>query len=364
MRGFQVEHNKGIRPLVSIYFCEEYIGEYVALDRRDFGIDALRSFAVLLIVLVHTLVPGFYSYGPHFNVDVFCGSPARAGVPLFFMISGALLLNREHEIRAILRRVRKITVPLMIWSLIYLAADRSRGVVHQNWLLTIARASVAPHLWFLYSMIAAYLVLPMLAGFHQVVTRTNRILVLTSWFVFASVVPAIAGWTQPFLAIDATFFPLYAGYILLGATLYGVKPSKRVALFSFALIMAGWLLTFWLTLRHSDLGHKPSELLYWYWSPNVVISAIGFFLLFRCIPAPPLRSPVAKATRFFSTTSFGVYLSHWLLVGWANRNYGAFLTDHASWAPVALAFETVIACSLLTAVIQRIPYVRTICPAS
>ena len=76
---------------------------------RKAGLDICRVFAIAVVVLVHTVMLfwDFDPASPVWAVWNFLSLAVRFGVPLFFMLSGALLLGRERlDFRRHLRRGR------------------------------------------------------------------------------------------------------------------------------------------------------------------------------------------------------------------------------------------------------------------
>jgi surface polysaccharide O-acyltransferase-like enzyme len=329
--------------------------------KRDITLDALRAFALFLIILVHATGPGFYLFAtPQWRINVAYASIARAGVPLFFMVSGAVLLSRTHDVASILRRIWKIAVPLIVWSLIYLYIDHYRGIEHANWARFILSTSAAPHLWFLYAMIGAYLALPAMAAFHQAVSMQNRVLFLSAWFVLTSVVPLSSFWLGQWLLIDGTFFPMYGGYFLLGASLCMLKPSLLLKWIGLAAACAGALATYVLTVRYSIKAGSGIQQFFGYWQPSVAISAAGIFIFFRCIKQP--TRAVVRGVQFIATTSFGVYLMHWAVLLFVQLRYGSVIVNHSIWAPLTLAVVVIVVCSPIVWIAHRIPYLRAVMP--
>ena len=95
-------------------------------QNRQFYIDMIRAYATFLVVFSHVFAPLVWAYNttsePVWLVMNVCDALIRPCVPLFVMISGALLLNpsREESISLFLKkRLTKILVPLILWSLIY-----------------------------------------------------------------------------------------------------------------------------------------------------------------------------------------------------------------------------------------------------
>ena len=71
---------------------------------RRLHIDALRVLAMMLVLYNHTGERGFTRYetaqGPAQGAFLALAVLDTIAVPLFFMISGALLLGREEPLRA------------------------------------------------------------------------------------------------------------------------------------------------------------------------------------------------------------------------------------------------------------------------
>jgi surface polysaccharide O-acyltransferase-like enzyme len=104
------------------------------------------------------------------------GGIARVCVPLFFMLSGYLLLPRSETLREFYsRRMLKILIPLVVWSLIYLSYYCiSLGHICTSSVIAdlLLVKGAYYHLWFLYPLISIYFVLPLLRLMIQ--PRTDK----------------------------------------------------------------------------------------------------------------------------------------------------------------------------------------------
>src|SRR5262249_34120842 len=133
-------------------------------------IDLIRTVAIFLVVLVHVSGQLTTAWGKVPNdqwiIANLYGGIARVSVPLFFMISGYLLLPRSESLRAFYtKRMTRILIPFVVWSLIYLgwycgnhAKACTPSFVADLWMVQ----GTYYHLWFLYSLISIYLILPLL----------------------------------------------------------------------------------------------------------------------------------------------------------------------------------------------------------
>lgn len=295
-------------------------------------------------------------------------SAARVAVPLFFMISGALLLPRTHTIPTIGRRIWRIALPLLAWSVLYLLWFRHSGEHHRAWLNLVANGPVAGHLWYLYALAGVYVFLPVLAAFHQALPLREQVFCLVFWFVAASLVPLEISLTgQRVLGVDWAALPLYPGYMALGAMLYQrlpPVPQRTTILLAwtswFVLTVMIALATWW---RSHILAHAD-ETFYVYSSPLVVLASIPAFIALRALCSADTKpgSPSHIAVKFFANVSFGVYLTHvWVL--FVLGIYGIHYRFINPWIaiPLLVLFAAGISV-LLVRLLQAMPVIRAIVP--
>ena len=85
---------------------------------RESWLDAVRFFACLCVILVHVPIPN----GSDGQYIIPITNYISVGGPiLFFMISGALIFNKQQPaIPFIRKRLNRIVFPLIFWSLFFL----------------------------------------------------------------------------------------------------------------------------------------------------------------------------------------------------------------------------------------------------
>lgn len=89
---------------------------------RNTYIDALKGYAILLVVIGHALqraeVFGVISWGP---LSPYLPYSGYVTMPLFFAVSGYLSFGRVHEPvgKWLLGKARMLLVPLVVWTVIY-----------------------------------------------------------------------------------------------------------------------------------------------------------------------------------------------------------------------------------------------------
>ncbi len=189
-------------------------------------LDALRCLAIFLVVLLHNDAPVVVNtacYGrPSWYLCMFLDGAVRLGVPLFFMISGCLLLNGTGaaEPAAFYRKkLPRLLVPLAVWNVIYHWTNAWQFHTDTGLLALLQKAfnrGTGYHMWYIYVLLGLYLLCPFLkrmvdgctpsqlAALVGIILLPTAVLPLVSQMVSWSVVP-----------LD-TLMPGQAAYFLLG----------------------------------------------------------------------------------------------------------------------------------------------------
>ncbi|MBP3196888.1 MAG: acyltransferase, partial [Butyrivibrio sp.] len=133
-------------------------------------IDMLRIIACFLVVLNHT--PGYVASFAHEKgemslvviIHLFVAMVVKIGVPVFFMISGSLLLDKEHQIERVLEKALKFFWILLVFSAVAKIANTG-SLYLPGFIRTFASAEVdgAGPYWYLYAYIGLLLILPFLS---------------------------------------------------------------------------------------------------------------------------------------------------------------------------------------------------------
>lgn len=284
-----------------------------AAQTRNLWIDGVRVFAVLSVVLLHTAAPHVKRFDtPGWAVANFYDGLMQSCVPLFLMISGYLLLERDESLREVLvKRVLRIAIPLAFWSLVFLFW-RSAYLENLNFsfysLYSLALSPVYYHLWYLYALTGLYLLLPLLRLLFRNAGRTHMALYVSMWVIANSLIPLFEKMTGIHSRIDLGTTTGLAGYLFIGALLGRMTmDARRIARGALAFV-SGAAITVLGTAWLSERAGAFDGTLYSNFSPGVILMSAGTFLLLRhfFLKAPP----AGAAMRSLAAASFGVYLIH------------------------------------------------------
>ncbi|MDD3369013.1 MAG: acyltransferase family protein [Lachnospiraceae bacterium] len=345
------------------------------MKQRNHYLDVLRVLACFLIVGVH--VSAFNIDDQQLGSFNFLITNAYdclsiIGVPLFVMISGALLLNPDYEIslsKLLGNKCLRLLTAYFGWLLFYNIINCYQegygyswmSVKHNVFLETLLGRGIY-HLWFLPMLAGLYLILPFLKSFAKDKKLCEYFLIL--YTVIVIVLPTLLKFNFRFKTIVSSLYERipfvmitgYVGYFVLGHYLhYFVKKLSGKQIISISLIgliafNIGHLICFQDSIRQGEL----STILNDPYALNDYLSAIAIFLLVKQFGD---SRPHPKAA-WFARYTFGVYLAHpffLMVTGWFGLNT-LFLPALFS-IPICVVL-VVVASFCLTWLLSKIPFVN------
>lgn len=343
-----------------------------------YWIDLLRAFATYLVVLLHSSAPVLTEYNKLGHSTWWAGnfydSLTRACVPLFFLISGTLLLDRQEPlVHFFKKRFTKVVIPLIAWSLFYLFFNiyfLEKYEFSLGKLISILYEPVYYHLWFFYTLIGLYFCVPILRIIVDKDKQTLTCYFISLWLLFFVIVRFLERLIAINVQLEATIASGFIGYLLIGHLLRTKEIGKStfllsslLFLFSSAITMVG---TYWITVTSDG---KFNNLFYAYLSPNVVASAVALFIVFKYLGINSNllnhRFP-RKAVSVVCSASVGIYCVHPLLLVCIHRSQIGKLFNYSltnSWFSLpALSIVVFFLSLLLISIIRKIPVLKLLSP--
>lgn len=172
-------------------------------DKTIVYLEILRIIAIVGVFFNHTAYDGMHHYMLTDNrinywLGIFLASVAQCCIPVFFMITGALLLRREESIGYVYKhRVLKMVVVTALAVLLqYYWNYRSNpaiGFDAKTYFRLLYEKGASTPQWFLYAYISLLLVLPFLQ-------RLMKALPDAKWFLYLFAVYVIINDCFPILA--------------------------------------------------------------------------------------------------------------------------------------------------------------------
>lgn len=320
-----------------------------------------------MVLLIHTGAQVFHGCpldSSDFLPLLTLSTAVRGSVPIFFMLSGALFLDRQELcLRDYLKKhVLYLAAIFFIWSAIYAlgsrAASGSFGSVY-NFVYELIAGHY--HMWFLSAMVLCYLFLPPLScALHG-----QRLDIRYLLFLFFGVsmlcanlnltpdtAPILYRFTQN-LSLD--YLP-YLGYAVWGYWLSRREFSARTLYLAPLVFLLCTALTTGANLWYSGYKGEADGWLFSYFSIPSFIQASAVFCFFLALRGREFRHK--RFIRQLSDCTMGVYLIHPLFINVFEAL--GFKADRSSSALYLLFFTAVLAivCFSVTAVSKKIPPAR------
>jgi len=336
--------------------------------RLPYG-DGMRLAAVVAVIGVHASGIAVVRY-KHLDawrwwsanaIDSLC----RWAVPVFIMLSGALLLDparREPTGAFYRKRVTRVGIPLLAWASFYFywtsafygePVDRA-FVVH-----ALLDGLTYNHLYFLFLILGLSAVTPALRTYVRRVSRSWQ------WLVAALALAAASlGIPQNAIPMNAaTRFAPFLGYFLAGFLLRDVPLTTSLGAAAFVVLVGSTTIVAVGTgQRFAAWGPDDARSLALYdtLGAPVVAQAVAMFLLLRACFTPRAGGRASDLARRMAPLAFGIYLVHRAVHDVIASAAGSVLPEAALPTIAVHIAATFVISAAVVAVIRRVPYVRLI----
>jgi surface polysaccharide O-acyltransferase-like enzyme len=337
----------------------------------------------VLVILLHasiepipaTVIPGSSNVLTQWwSVNIY-DSLARPCVPLFVMLSGALLLQPskvDEPLKVFFKkRVSRIALPFLFWMGAYFAWDilvEHQAVTGQFvWEGLIGGPYI--HFWFFYMLIGLYLITPLVRIFVAHADQRLMKYFFALWLIGVSVVPILNLLITHDLNSNVFLITGYIGYFLLGLYLLNVNVNRKLLyVATFSGIVWTALGTYWIT---AAIGGNKQFFFYDYFSFGVVLSSVALFLLLCQSNYGKIKNRFPKLDRlihYISINTLAIYLFHFMILETLENGYLGFRISLSTINPIIeiplLAGVTLVICLLILYPLSKIPYLNKLIGSS
>ena len=351
-------------------------------SKRIFYFDALRAFAILCVVLLHVTghLGEMMSYDIHtiYSLsgfyETFANNFFRIGVDLFLMLSGALLLGRDWDIKGFLsKRIPRIVKPFVFWSAVFtvllvaasyfipsVAFVKSFGIMDilkVFWNTLMCKAPGSAVYWFFWMMLGVYLAMPI---FNKWLLHSD--LVEAEYFLTFWLITCLFDFTlDAQFPIDLSYFTSPIGLSVAG---YYLRHTERKILNNpyFALSMV--IITVIATVIALTYLSSASEMYIFHrYSFPLAILVMSVFLLFKNFNKFNINldfnEKVTKTVKgiifAIAKYSYGIYLIQGLFL----CIYVKIIPYTGFYSNFIIVFLLIVLSSMITMyILDKVPYVN------
>ena len=349
------------------------------MKKREVWLDVLRSIAAFLVIVNHTNSDVFQSVTPANGtwwLSIAWYALCKIAVPLFVMISGAVLLGREDSYRKCLGRFGRIVAALLVFSYAYFVHDAwvhyglwPRIIRLDVFLSRVWTMEIADSFWYLYFYAGLMLALPLLQRLSCAMNDRD------AWYLIGLSLVLGAGWPMlahfvPVMAlpkyVDVPLFSTMIGLFFAGWQLRKCEKPLNTMPWLMGLITSVLLSV---VLLHMQFGQMNGMGKYWAFMDDrmqssllVVTGSISAFLLIRRL----FDRPMGERTRWIwmelGSCSFGIYLLQQWVIEQTEFRLFLPLCNTLTAFPAVVVWELAVFVLCLTAsmILRRIPVIKKI----
>lgn len=318
----------------------------VEKKKREVWLDIARVIAILSISMNHAYNRSFFSYFidteytfEQFSIlfsilkAIICVF-SRLGVPLFVMITGALLLKRDYSKKENLLHFLKhnyltLVIATEVWMQIYLwvyifipdiqnnsfvLLDAITTIVKTVFFINLPVVFLSGSLWYMYMILSVYLLIPMISIFIHTVDKSYIRLIFAAVFLIAFLMPTLQVVIPVIFKEHTIRLPfeecdlmskycvyLLAGYYISDGILSKLK-SKHLFLLTFLFYVLDCIFQF-IYFFMNNMNRSMD-----YTNVGIFIVSVLFFEFIRRISVT--KKITINVFEVLSRESFGIYFVH------------------------------------------------------
>lgn len=289
--------------------------------KKRISLEIIRIIAICMVIFNHTGENGFEMfrtvYGtPLWYIVILLDIVSKAGVPLFFMISGVLLLDKEETLKELfIKRILRYVAIILLFSFIYYV----RLYIHHpeygfsiKYFFTYIYSTpfIIPY-WFLYSYLSFLVILPVLRAVVKSL-KENEYLWILGFSVFLWISPV---WEKNFnlepININNGLNASFVIFPILGYGIANVISAKYYNFMSrtilFVVFILNWLCSVYMNIvEFQETGELcGSNLDRFAWIPTIVI----FYFVVYCFEKKKIKM-TERMERVISIAGGGVLCTY------------------------------------------------------
>ena len=338
--------------------------------KRILFLDILNIIAIISVIALHMngIVHVYYegrSWATSLIVECLC----YFAVPIFFMISGANLLNYREKYDTntfFKKRFLKVIIPSIFWITIMIIWKLSLNQLEIKDIADLFNVIFTNKeegtYYFIWEILGVYLTLPIISKIIE--DKSNNKLLwyfVIVFLIFNSLLPYLFSiinvtYNQAFsLRIGGYFIFVVLGYLLLNTD---IKKKYRIILYILGIlcVVFRYTMTFFLSRKYGMLDKST----WGYLEFHSIIWACSVFVFFKYLNLEKIKnnSKLCKIIKRISNCSFGIYLIHLIIKYYETK---LFNLNIYSWEYRTIGIiSTYLISLLIIMILKKIPIIKKI----
>lgn len=359
---------------------------------REIYYDQLRVIAIISIICCHVccdflyLNPAIMTHFKTFYFISFFTLGRFVGIPIFVMLSGALLINKKYSFKDYFKkRFKRVFIPYIFWAIIFILfsvyINKELLTTNLFWDIILGHhGCIGVILWFIWMILIVYVAIFIINNllelgksyFDKFENKFINILTLASFLVYFLINFGFFSYSG-----DFSYYLLFIPYAIFGYylthvefTLSKITPDIIVVLTFMLSIVSYLYFIFSVDVTSINLNEFSAGS---YFQFIVMIITFSIILFFRYLPKSNLKlfkkvnillssNIMMNINLSISKCSFGIYFIHYLILKYIQSNYLKpikFYNHPIFWTPLLLIIIFLSSWGVIY-VLSKIPIIKVL----
>lgn len=339
------------------------------MNERKTHLDAMRILACFLVIVNHTNSRVFLSFAPSATwfISLTYFFISKTAVPMFLLISGALLLKKQDGYKNNSVRFWRILEALVIFSFLYYirnCAISGSAVDIREFFAIIYRGSITNAFWYLYLYLGVLIMLPLLQRAVSAFKKKDYLYFCGVSLLILGSLPIIKHYFPSLKESAGLHLPVFSAYLgLMAAGHYFENvcpPGKKIVKWAAALL----LLCIVLSVIGTYYEYKNDSFAYLFFDDRtsvlITVPSVCIYILFKHFyPVRELKKKTASDITGISVLTFGTYLLSDMIIEMTETLYRSLSgVIHPMASMLIWELTIFIICLILTWLLRKLSYFR------
>lgn len=331
----------------------------------------LRILATVAVVMNHTALVALGAIKvPTFENKVIVQTIVHIvhfAVPIFVMITGALLLDEQRIItykKALLKYAWRMAVILLTvgWGFAMMESFFHDRTISLSMMLSsfinVLEGNSWEHMWYLYMLIGLYMFVPFIKAALKNLTLRSVDCILVILFVFTSVLPMIDYLGNFKFGIKFPITSEYVMYMILGWRITKMSANSWIYKNNILILVIIAIVTLLIGVCPFIEEYYNAHTIGWldhYNSPVEVI--LSYFIFSYCYCNQSKFDGIYKmgGGKFLDNNSFGIYIFHMLWINLIYKIIGINPLNYNFMVYIIMVITTIILSACTTVLFRKLP---------
>lgn len=343
----------------------------IKMDKRIGWLEVARFVAILMVLIIHNVDEGVYKSGldsdTQWYISQFFHLIGRLGVPIFFMITGSLLIPKLKDANIkyfYLKRIPQFFLLIVFYTIIInilhaLINKQDVDITSIITKLSHGDTGSAYQLWFLYSIMAMYFALPFLSRMlHAMSSHEVIIFIILSLIFFYLPISSETLFSYRVFSAPLNVDPVngFVSYVVTGYYISNrMQKEIRGPLLFLALLLL-LIVSLYTQGQLKIINKMNGDGIGWYSSTFIFFCSVPAFIILNKY-GNSIFSLAPKTFTLLSRSSFCVFLIH-LIPTWITLQYLVDIKINLALAIFISIIISYIFCIFIYLILYRVPVLK------